>query len=343
MNLIGAFVKHKVFGIGEVIKIWENNGRNYIDVRFGDTQRTFGYAKQFLEFFEISDVRIRKDAEVALAKQLEAEELERQKEAEARELMRKKREEAEAQLRNEFSEKRRTKSQGYGIQKNGKHSRSATDKNIIFKCVLCDGGKTDSCVGFRGICSTAQIQYNLGYHKTGWCNHPNNLCRKYLDGEITVEELDLAFANDNASICYEANLFTGWQYAAGVDADGPRTIGRDVSNRLCILTTQLNDNRERYIFGLFLVKKHDEGDNIKEGRVYAHPKYRIALTESEMLKMPLSKYYDTDWRQGLFRYTNDNVAKAILNDLGVIIQDSDEKKLIDEFYAEFCIKNNLEP
>ena len=62
-----------------------------------------------------------------------------------------------------------------------------------------------------------------------------------------------------------------------------------------------------------------------------------------MYKMPLSKYYDTDWKQGLFRYTSDNVAKTILNDLIEIKHDPAEKQLLEEIYAEFCLKNNLEP
>ena len=338
MDLIGAVVKHKFYGEGEIVNFWQSNGKHYVDVRFANATKTFGYPKQLLEYFEIADETIKQDAESMLNEQKATEELEIQKQLEALAIQRQQ-EEAAERRRREIAEQQH----GTATKKNGKHVRNEKDKNIIFKCVLCDGGKTDSRIGFGGICSAEQRKYNLGYHKTGWCNHPDNLCRRYSDGQITLEQLSSAFERDNSCVCYEADLFNGWNYAAGVDDDGPRTIGRDVSDRLCILTTQFNDERERYIFGLFLVDKHDEGNNFKEGRVYAHPKYRIALTEAETRQMPLGKYYDTDWRQGLFRYTSDNVAKTILHDLSAIIQNADDKQLLEEFYAEFCTKNNLVP
>lgn len=341
MNIVGERIRHKVLGDGEIVDRYSKNGKYYVIVRFDNVQKHFAY-KQLLELFEITNDGIRREIEAAYAEQLKAEELEKQKEAEAQELRRKEREEFAELKRREIEAKRRAKPQNSESRKNGKHTRSEIDKNIIFKCIFCDGGSTNSRIGFCGICSPSQRQYNLKYHKTGWCN-VKSFCRKYSDGLITLADIKSEYARNSASVCYEANLFNGWQYAAGVDNRGPRTIGRDVTNRLCILTTQMNNNSERYIFGLFLIEEYYKGDKMNEGRVYAHPKYRIELTESEMLKMPLEKYYDTEWNQGLFRYTNNSVAKAILTDIELIKHEPAEKQLIREFYAEYCVRNNLEP
>lgn len=325
MNLIGTKVKHRAFGDGTIASFDETAGR--ITVCFETGDKIFGYPQCFNGYLEVEDEKIK----AALDEAIQANNLKLQREKEEEERKRQER----AKL-HEIERARTTKS-------------LYPKKNIAFKCTYCDGGKSENGCGFNGLCSDEQMHYNVFIRQRTWCSAIENPCRMYLEGKMSREQVDAKYNQDNSSVCYESNLLRAWQYGAGMVVRGknkgkPNTLRGVQTNSLCILTTQKPnaDKMQRYIFGVFLVIRSEEGDDISEGKVIAHPKYRISLTEEETEKICFWDYYKNDsdiaayqWGTGLFRYFNDSTAKRILQDLKEIKHDNETRTLIDEMIAYF--------
>lgn len=331
MNLIGIIVKHKLFGIGKITII--DKLTNRITVQFSDDIKVFSYPTCFTNFLEITDEKIKKE----VLNKIEQENLEIQQA-----------EEAEAV-------KRLEQLKAYEIERASKTPRKYPRQNVAFKCTYCDGGKSNSSIGFTGLCSDEQKNYNIFIKKRTWCNAEENLCRMYLEGKLTKAQLEEKFQQDNSSVCYESNLFRSWSYEAGYVVKGknkgkPNTLRGVQTNSLCVLTTQPpNANKmQRYIFGVFIVIRSDEGDEMSAGKVVAHPKYRIALNDTEAKKMCFWNYYKNDneafpyqWGAGLFRYINDKTALSILNGIKDLKQNTADQELITEMIEYYCNVNKL--
>lgn len=220
-------------------------------------------------------------------------------------------------------------------------------RNIAFKCNFCDGGKESNDIGFAGICTDDVLKYNTA--NKVWCGADECYCKQYVDGKITRQQIEEAYANDNRCICYESHILINWEMSAGMVVRGknkgmPNKLLGVRTNSLCILTTQYPkmSSEDRYIFGVFLVKRSDEGDDVNAGMVEADEKYRISLNAAEAKKMPFWKYYQNDsdkaptqWGTGLFRYIDDATAIKILEDIIEIKNDIREKEQAVELLNYF--------
>ncbi|MDE6441640.1 MAG: hypothetical protein K2L12_02680 [Clostridia bacterium] len=331
MNLIGTKVKHKLFGEGKITKIDKINNR--VTVQFSIGEKVFGYPFCFTNFLEIIDEKMKSEISIIINQEVQRREHER-----------------------EIEEiKRHERAQAYEMERASKTSRSYPRQNIAFKCTYCNGGKSNSCIGFNGLCSDEQKKYNIFTKERTWCFAEENPCRMYLEGKITKTQLEEKYKQDNSSVCYESNLFRAWCYEAGYVVRGrnkgkPNTIRGVQTNCLCVLTTQKPkaNKMQRYIFGVFIVIRSDEGDEMSAGKVMAHPKYRIALTDNEAEKMCFWNYHKNTrgkdpykWGQGLFRYIDDTTALKILDDLKVLKQNTPDEKLVNEMAEYFCSVNKL--
>ena len=105
---------------------------------------------------------------------------------------------------------------------------------------------------------------------------------------------------------------------------------------------------QRNIFGVFIVVRTDEGDDLTEGKVFAHEKYRIALSDEETEKMCFWNYYKNNsekapyqWGTGLFRYLKDSAAVHILRDIANLKKGTSDEALANEMLEYFCATNGL--
>lgn len=234
-----------------------------------------------------------------------------------------------------------------------KKVKTTPRRNIAFKCNFCDGGKNSNGIGFAGICTDSVLAYNTA--NKVWCSADECYCKKYMNKEIDRRQLENAYLKDNRCVCYESHLLLNWEMAAGMVVRGknkgtPNKLLGVRTNSLCILTTQYpNESSEyRFIFGVFLVKRGDEGDDVNAGKVVADEKYRILLNANEAQKMPFWKYYRNNsdkapqqWGTGLFRYIDDATAMKILNDIVKIKTNTQQKKQAVELLEYFRKVNSL--
>jgi len=334
MNLKNQQVIHKAFGNGTVI---EQNG-DYITVQFGDTAKKFVSPDAFITFLKCEDTSLQNKLKSAYIKKKEITE---QKELEKR----------EAQIK-AVEESRLKTTVRNTIQHRKKQvvDRHANENNLAFKCNFCDGGCSDRCLGYKGVCSDEQIRYNIEKKNRAWCSdEKDSFCFKYYKGLITRKELEEQ--HGRKPVCYESKMLIDWKAEAGEDRngiDGPkaRRISNASKNSLAILTTELPDmegGKERVIFGVFITGVVDEGDDIQAGYVKAFGDYYIELSPEESKKMKFWHYHlnpknpeRIQWGTGLYRYMKDTVCARILADILEIKKGSPEQEKGKEMLEYYC-------
>lgn len=327
-------VIHKVFGRGIITE--QNDG--YITIRFSDKPRRFVAPDAFMTFLKCEDVNLQKELELECIRNKEIEE---QKELEKREAQRKAAEEAKLRESAKNIIKKRKK------QFVDHHSN---ENNLAFKCNFCDGGCSNVCLGYKGVCSDEQIRYNIEKKNRAWCSdEKDSFCFKYYKGLITRNELEEQ--NKRKPVCYESRMLIDWKAEAGEDRngiDGPkaRRISNASKNSLAVLTAELPDmegGKERVIFGVFITGVVDEGDDIQAGYVKAYGDYHIELTPEECKQMKFWHYHlnpnnpeRIQWGTGLYRYMKDTVCARILVDILEIKKGTPEKEKAKEMLEYYC-------
>ena len=309
----GVIVRHKLWGEGTVIEQTDST----IKVRFSNGREPgFVIPDAFDGFLTTDDAKLLKQ----VAKQKAIKEAEKQR--------------AIASVK---------KTEPVKPIKKEKRVRKVERANVAFKCNYCDGGKTATCIGYKGVCSDEMIHYNIEKAKHVWCGS-DSPCRKYLEGEITRAELD------NQFVCYESTMLTEWKASAGVVQNGenkgkPMKLLKVQNNSLCVLTTRLPNMTEadRFIFAVFLVDESYEGDGRDEGYVTNHSKWRIELKQKEAQKLLFWNYYwnanaptKVAFGTGLFRYFGDIQAAQILRDIVNAKRKGKEKEFAQEFLQHYC-------
>lgn len=222
---------------------------------------------------------------------------------------------------------------------------------IAFKFNYCNGREDVKGFGFKGVCSESFIRSNIEVRKASWCSHWECPCRKWYDGKITYEELNEIWEADG--ICNESSLLTEWRAYAEYDNGSwrARPIRRAEIGDLCILTAVRPNMKEkdRKIFGVFLIDEVYEGDNENCGYVQAHSKYRVELNIAETNKYEFWDYYknenkskETRWGQGVFRYLTDEMGAQILKSLVEIKKGTKDGELVKEMFKEYCLNKGID-
>ncbi len=333
MNLKNQKVIHKTFGNGIIV---EQNA-DYITIQFQDLQKKFVFPDVFASFLKCEDIALQSEFEATYAKKKE---LAEQKTLERREAQRKAAEEA----------KLREAARRAVSKKTAPVDRHANENNLAFKCNFCDGGCSDSCLGYKGVCSDDQIRYNIEKKNRTWCSdEKDSFCFKYYKGLITRNELEEQ--HKSKPVCYESRMLIDWKAEAGEDRngiDGPkaRRISNASKNSLAILTTELPDmegGKERVIFGVFVTGVVDEGDDIQAGYVKVYGDYYIELTPEESKRMKFWHYHFNpnnperiQWGTGLYRYMKDTVCARILADILEIKEGTSEQEKAKEMLEYYC-------
>jgi len=201
--------------------------------------------------------------------------------------------------------------------------------NIAFKYNYNNGGKSKDSFGFKGRCSKDVIKFNTS-QPGKWCSHKRNNCYKFHN--------NLTYTEDEYP-CTESRILIDWEANAEYDTKGDKHIPRRIPNmeilsNIAVLTTiQPNmKERDRVIFGIFLINKHFIGNDDCPGYVKSDESLRLELKPSEPLYFWTyhrneNKPDDCKWGQGLYRYLNDIEVCQMLNDV-VNMKKNDAEKLI---------------
>lgn len=159
--------------------------------------------------------------------------------------------------------------------------------------------------------------------------------------------------------CEESELdtvFSQWKISTGVIKSGvnkgmPKRPSRLLQNSACILTTRNSDQPEksRTIQGVYMVNKNFIGRLCEDGYVPAHSKYRFRLSPQESRNMlfwnySVNKKYPQNmtWNTGRFRYFDNEWMAQILRDILSLKRETQEEKLVRQFYDYFCELNQID-
>lgn len=229
-------------------------------------------------------------------------------------------------------------------------------QNYAFKCNFCDGGATDSQIGFNGKCSDSMIRYNIEEVKRTWCSHPDCPCRKYYDGKIDRNALDITFRRHAAvsekDICTESSLLKIWTvFPGGNNRPGPmqgtmRRLPGVTPGKLCILTTRepgSKSEKDRLIFAAYIIRECDEGDGDQvAGFAKAAPDLRVTFNLQEARQLRFWSYYqnprakdEITWGSGLFRKFDDELALQFLEAMKSAKSTEAGKRQVDSMMQAF--------
>jgi len=220
---------------------------------------------------------------------------------------------------------------------------------IAFKLNYCNGGANPKCIGFRGICSDAVMNYNVNTAKRGWCSHEGNYCSKCLKKKISREELEQKWLNEDAGFCNESvtlsEKYYSWYAEAGWNSDDkPRRINnKNLAGHLCVLTTVFPNmpDSSRFVFAMFVIKDVCDGGNDRADYVLADDYWRLEFRPSEVNQMNFWDIYSSSykrWGQGLFRYFDDAVAVKFLEQAVEAKRGTPEEDFAKEFLKQYPYK-----
>ena len=106
---------------------------------------------------------------------------------------------------------------------------------------------------------------------------------------------------------------------------------------------------QRFIFAVFLVDEHYEGDARESGFVQTNSKWKLELTPDEAPELLFWNYYacpnDPEYvvfGSGLYRYFSDETAVQILRDIVRVKADGKEKAFAQEFLEHYCTVNGID-
>lgn len=154
----------------------------------------------------------------------------------------------------------------------------------------------------------------------------------------------------------QQNVFTDWQVFTGTVQSGnnkgqPHRVARLRPNSAALLTARESDQQEteRRILGLYMVKETFSGDLSDDGMVPAHEEFKIELTHQEAEKMLFWNYYinknhpqRTAWNSGKHRYFDNVWTAQILKDIIALRTDEEQIKQAQSFLEYFCQMNALD-
>lgn len=331
MEFVGLKVIHKALGEGTVVEY--DDPYMIIDFKKKKKQLKFSYPMAFDDFLSVEDPKIAElihkdlqDQKISAMVDILEESIHRDKDEDESE--------APVKSKSRITEK---------------------PENIAFKCVMCNGGRRKDKVGFHGVCSETMLKKNVLEDSHAWCSDDASPCKQYLDGKMDRKELD-TLMKDGGYVCFESQTLRDWRAFAGIRHSGdrktsPMKLNQVTINSLCILTTRDPDTteKERYIFGVFLIDEIQEGDSLEDGFVKAHKKYRIKMSTDEATKLLFWNYHANLnkperalWSSGLHRYMNEIESAQILRDIVKLKEGTKEESLAKEMFEHYTSVKNLD-
>lgn len=156
-------------------------------------------------------------------------------------------------------------------------------------------------------------------------------------------------AEEEEGIYSEGRVFTSI-IKSGPSKGQPRRLARIKQNTACLLT--IRDKREpekdRRIFGAFMVDEGFSNEASDDGYIPAHPIYRLRLSREESEKMLFWNYYmnkrhphKITWNTGRHRYFDNIWMAQILRDIISLKNKPQEREHIQHFLSHFCRLNRI--
>jgi hypothetical protein len=217
--------------------------------------------------------------------------------------------------------------------------------NIACNLIYNNGGE-DVLVGFQKKCDIQNIIYNSKEGGKNWCSQNDCSCSKFRNNGFNGQLDDFP--------CNESRLFEKWIWTPGnsFETNRPFLIKNSGSGKIAILTTKFKNSKEedRSIVGFFLIDKI-----IDSHLVIANKEKSLRLTLDEAKELKFWNYYSNrnsakpEWKQGRFRYIDDNQIVNILQDIHIVAQNSTTKSLLKDILKEnfdyelpeFTSENNI--
>ncbi len=154
----------------------------------------------------------------------------------------------------------------------------------------------------------------------------------------------------------QKEVFDEWRVFTGLKKSGiyEGKVNKPIrlkSNSACLLTSRERrvPESERRILGAFMVMDDFVGKNCEDGYIYAHPEFRIQLTEKESEKMLFWNYYINKkyphamtWDSGVYRYFDNIWMARILRDILVMRKGRATFNEVEEFFEYYCRMNQID-
>lgn len=200
-------------------------------------------------------------------------------------------------------------------------------KNIACNLIY-NNGDEGVYVGFKKNCSIQNIIYNVNVDNGRWCSQAKCPCRIYYDNGFKGKLDEFP--------CNESKLFNDWEWNAGNEfkTGKPFRILKSGIGKYAVLTTRFPNcsEAERKIVGFLKIK------NIVDDfyRIIADENLSLRLTLDEAQELNFWNYHCNEknsipmWRQGRFRYLENNQVAAILYDLKDVVQNESTQSMILE-------------
>ena len=153
-SIVGAKVIHGVWGLGIIV----SQNESVIDINFNIGIKKMQFPTAFETFLRFEDDIIQNEVKLLLSDNKEK----------------------EAQQKITLTKKVDTLLTTRAINK------EKIKGNIAIKSTFCDGGQDKNNIGFRGVCSQANILENIEANRV-WCNR--SLCADYYKGKLSYQDL----------------------------------------------------------------------------------------------------------------------------------------------------------
>ena len=347
MCLVDKKVNHKIFGEG-IIKSCDEK---YLHVVFGQEEKIFSYPSVFEKFITIEDKeakeKIKSDIEILHEKAQILLEAKKKKEIqyisqpiEPQKTSTKLLEATKTPSQETVvAENTETKT----VSKQTKSRSKGSIKNLAIKFNYCDGGQFDDNMGYCGICSPSQMDYNVNKQRNNKiCNSPECVCKKFLFGEIQEEDFK-KIVDSNTFICNERDLLKNWR----IKIDSSKLAGI-LQDSLVIMTTKFKstDEKDRFVFAVFMT-----AGTLKEGEsefIVADEKYRIELKKSEAVKIKFWNHHTqtgktkNNWGTTSFKLLTPEDSASILKEILETKIGTDEENTARDLYEHFAEINDLD-
>ncbi len=325
-SLIGKVVKHGSYGDGEIIEV---RPRRYpeavMTIDFGGSIKKFIYPGAFESFLTSEDIEMTENAMVELY----------------------------AMRGLEYRPNYEKKKDKPKRARSPKLAPGEERTNIAFKCNYNDGGKDSTRIGFCGICSDEMIDINIHKETRAKCMGSSCPCMRYLNKQITREELD-RHNKGKGFVCYESMMLRDWKAMAGLFTSGekrgePMRLRNISQKSLAVLTTKLPHESEsdRLVYAVFMTDIYFDGEGKEESYVQCNSKYKLSFNENERLLF--WNYHANDnnpsrrvWSSGLFRYVGSDECVQLLRDVIKAKKGTKEESLAKDFLKYYCDVNGID-
>lgn len=316
---------HKAFGEGIVLDVAEG----FIKVRFDAGEKEFRYPDAFDRYLTANDQGIQAAMDKEIASYKDAEE-----KRQAQESMR------NASMLAALARPR------LPVKSPGRGTRDLRT-NIAFKCNYCDGGRGANGIGFSGICSKGNLQFNIEVRKYGWCTDAGCSCKAYHDGELSYSDLIGRYHYDEWP-CHDSITLRDWTaytQMMGSSTEQEAMRSAKYAQSLAILTTRTPEDEEedRFIFAVFLIGGYSAEGYERGGVFTAVDGYHLQMAMHEAKRLKFWNYYhnrngakDKHWGSGLQRNLTDVEAARILKDIVDLKRGTGDEAIAEEFLTYYC-------